>query len=745
MSRRLLVSSLLCFLTLQFGKAPACEAVQGQDSARTPQVATVAGASSAQVLLWTGDKAKKRWVEVTPFAPDARDKLVQFPEGSASVPLEGLPPGPAFLCAGAEGRPTRCEKVFVEAGKPLSVTTPAAGVRITGRLLIGRKPAPGTKIGVVPHPLPMRRFFSMPLGLDGEKAIPYVETDAAGRFTLPQLSPGDYRLDLRPPGGRLDQAGPFTVPDPGKLRAQKKEVPETKDKPRTPPVLDLGELTLDEGVRVEVAVIDSQGRPIAGAQVGAMQGTPPKVLFYQARTATQGTAELSGLDAAAPVQVTCLAPGYVRLELRYDAAPALVRCALERLAGLEGTVVNEEDKPVAAATVAVRRSDNSTQTGKDGTFVLDSLEPGGYEITIAAPGFRAAKREVTLASQERLRLEPVRLEKAGPLNGRVIDGETEEPVAGAVLTVQYPPGSGGARSDADGLFTLRAAADGPLAVEVTAAGYPATPIEVPAGREDSGEPLVVELLPGGRIQVTIWDEEAEAPCLGCSAGVTALGGAGEILTMDADGQALSKLLAPGLYRVSREKVQTFGAYMTVSSGDDTRTVQVEPGKTAQVSFGERRTTLTVAFFPPPPSGWALLADAASYHLRLEPREDGTFRVRKDPGEEVPMALHFPNQIRVETVRVPADFAEPELRVTLPETLVRGTLLRGEGQEPLPGVRIELLAAPGRAPAGWVVTGPDGSFAVPYLRPGTYQMVADGKPLGTFELTPGAPLDLGPLS
>jgi hypothetical protein len=406
-------------------------------------------------------------------------------------------------------------------------------------------------------------------------------------------------------------------------------------------------------------------------------------------------------------------------------------------------VIDEEDEPVAAATVAVRRSDRSAQTGNDGAFLLDSLEPGGYELTIAAPGFRAVKREVTLASQERRRLEPVRLEKAAPLTGRVVDGETEEPVAGAVLTVQDPPGSGSAQSDADGLFTLRAAADGPLGVEVTAAGYPAARIEVPAGREESAEPLVIKLLPGGQIQVTIWDEEAEAPCLACSVGVEALGGKGDLLTTDAEGQALTRLLAPGPHRVSREKVQTFGSYMTVSSGDDTRTVNVEPGKTVQVAFGERRTTVTLAFFPPPPNGWGLLADAASYHLRLEPREDGTFRVRKDPGEELALALHSLNQIRVETARVPADFAEPELRVTLPETLVRGTLVRGE--EPLPGVRIELLAGPGRAPAGWVVTGADGSFAVPHLRPGTYQMMAGGKPLGTFELNPGTPLDLGPIS
>jgi Carboxypeptidase regulatory-like domain len=496
-------------------------------------------------------------------------------------------------------------------------------------------------------------------------------------------------------------------------------------------------------VRVEVAVTDSQGRPVAGAQVGAMQGTPPKVLFYQARTEAQGTAELSGLDTAAPVKVTCLAPGYLRLEQSFDAAPGLVRCALERLAGIEGTVVDEEDEPVAAATVAVRRSDHSAHTGKDGAFVLDAMEPGNYEFTVAAPGFRAVTREVTLASQERRRLEPVRLTKAGALSGRVLDGETEEPVSGAVLTVQDPPGSGSARSDADGLFTLHAAADGPLALEVTAAGYPPSTVEVPAGREQSGEPLVVELSPGGRIQVTVWDEETEAPCLGCSVSVTGRGDHGRLLTTDAEGQALTQLLAPGPYRVSRERVQTFGSYMTVSSGDDARTANVESGRTAKVSFGERRTTMALAFFPPPPGGWVLLADAPSYHQRLEPREDGTFRVRKDPGEEVALALSSPNHLRVETVRVPADFAEPELRVTLPETLVRGTLVGEAG--PLPGVRIELLAGPGRAPAGWVVTGADGSFAVPHLRPGTYQMMAGGKPLGTFELPPGTPLDLGPLS
>jgi hypothetical protein len=183
MSKRLLAASLL-FLTLQIGEAPICDAVQEQNPVKASGAATQADATSRTVILWSGDKAQGRWVEVTPFAPEAKDKLLPLPDGAASVALEGLPSGPAFLCAGAEGRPTHCEKVSLEAGKPLSVSTPPSGVRVTGRLLVGRKPAPGARIGVVPHPLPMRRFFSMPLGHDGKKAIPYVETDAEGRFTL---------------------------------------------------------------------------------------------------------------------------------------------------------------------------------------------------------------------------------------------------------------------------------------------------------------------------------------------------------------------------------------------------------------------------------------------------------------------------------------------------------------------------------------------------------------------------------
>jgi hypothetical protein len=173
--------------------------------------------------------------------------------------------------------------------------------------------------------------------------------------------------------------------------------------------------------------------------------------------------------------------------------------------------------------------------------------------------------------------------------------------------VTDPPGAGTATSDEKGIFTLASESEGNLTLDVMTDRYPSATFEVkPEQRGKDGDELpVYRLLPGGRIHVVAWDETADTPCFGCSISMALPGSARRIplLTTDAEGEVTSPVLAPGEYHVNREKVESLGTLIRVQSGQDVRFATVEPGKTAEVRFGERRSTIYVSFTPRhPPAG-----------------------------------------------------------------------------------------------------------------------------------------------
>ena len=68
---------------------------------------------------------------------------------------------------------------------------------------------------------------------------------------------------------------------------------------------------------------------------------------------------------------------------------------------IRGKVTDPQSKPVAGARVLVTRGSTTivtTTTAADGQFGPISVPAGDYEITVAAPGFRAAPKQVRLAA-----------------------------------------------------------------------------------------------------------------------------------------------------------------------------------------------------------------------------------------------------------------------------------------------------------------------------------------------------------
>jgi hypothetical protein len=682
-----------------------------------------------------GVGASGRWVLVTPFAPGQRQKVLSLAEGTTSISLAGLGPGLAMICTGGPKAATLCERRLIEAGGAVPVAGPVAGVRITGGVRLGRHPAAGAQIALVPCPLAMRKPFTVPLYREGETLVSSVRADGKGRFAVALLAPGQYRLDVHLAGGRIVQGEPFTVPEPRLLRNR-------AEPPGTVPSLDLGELVVDDGVEVAVSVTDSAGRPIAGAGVGAIQDTEPgRDVLFETRSDGFGGARLAALAPGLPVAVTCLARGYARYEERFATPPAAVQCRLASLCGIMGKVVDEKQRPVSGAMVSLRGGQGTIRTDAGGGFALEGLRAGEHRLSVAAPEFKAARRDLTLTGGERLRLEPIELAAAGRLEGTVMDGVRQEPIAGAVVTIADPPGFGSATTGVDGGFVLGAGGESGLGLEVTAEGYPATVVPVSAERLASAEPLRVEIYPGGRIRATVWDEDADAPCLGCTVVVTPDGGHALELTTDRAGEAVSPPLPKGPCTATLEIIEASGSVVRVHGGDNVRRFEIEPGRITPVSFGERLPVLVVRFSSPLPAGWRLRADGAVSMLSVKPREDGSFAVRRRPSEPVVLSLAGPGGLVVRQAALPAGEGDSALDLSLPESRVGGTLLRGE--EPSALARVSLLAADGTE-AARAVTDESGAFLVPYVPPGNYVLVSGGAARRSFALGAGTALDLGPV-
>lgn len=672
----------------------------------------------------------RAWVQVIPLTAGKAKIFERF--SGATLDLPGVPPGPALLCRGAEERATRCEKVALEPGRAVPFAAPPAGVQATGRILFARQPVPGAKVAVLIEIPGFFRNFVLPLAHDGKGLVRFVETAEDGRFLLPRLAPGEYRLQVLAPGGRVAQLGPVQVRDPARLHARIQEPPAGTP---SPPLVDLGDLTLPEGAAMEVTVADTAGNPIAGAFVALTHSVKPEqraTFSFQNQTDARGVAPFLGLPPGEGLNVLCAANGYFSQQQTLAAPEARVRCTLSRPASLEGKIVDPEGKPVAAATVALRSSSHPpVRTAIDGTFHLKELRPGEHLLSVAAPGFRAAEREVRLNAEERRQLDPIQITPAGPFSGLVVDGTTEEPVAGAALTVLDPPGAGSAVSDAEGAFTLEAGSDEPLLVEVEAAGFPPTRLKITPEQQRSEEPVQVRLLPSGRIHVTAWDGEADSPCAGCRVELTGPTGKQDVLSTDSRGEVLSGPLEPGPYFVMAD---------VAPYGENTREVRVRSGDTIRLAFGNPRATVEVVFSPPPPDTWSLIAEGALSDEVAERLPDGVFQVRRQAGETKPLGLTVRGELFLRLPTLTADFAAPVLRLPLPATVVRGILIR-DG-EPLAGQRVELVSRRSNQLAAWIRTAPDGSFHMPHLTPGPYQLLVANQPQADFEVAPGRPAELG---
>ncbi|HEX4964983.1 MAG TPA: carboxypeptidase regulatory-like domain-containing protein [Thermoanaerobaculia bacterium] len=686
---------------------------------------------------------KNAWLEVTPLASQDAPVTIELKAPAGPVRLPALKAGLALVCVGGEEVAVSCAQQYLEAGAAVEPVL-QRGVRVTARVRAGKDAVAGARLALVPKELRSRRFVTLPLGRDKGtgRLIREVMTDTAGRVKTPQLAPGEYLLEVKAPGGQILHQE-VSVPRPEAL------LPKGTQAAGAEVVLDIGEIALDAGIAVAVFVTGPGGEPVSGAKVGGHQGDRPETTrFFETTADGQGKAEISGLAPTVPVNVVCLAPGFLRFQQHFDVPPPAVGCSLEPLARIEGVVLGSDRRPVAGATVSSRAIERLATTDSDGRFLFVDLAAGTYALTAVARRYGPERIVVTLAAGERRELPPIELTLGRKLRGVVKDGGSGEPVAGARIVSIDPLGAVDEVSGEDGEVSF-AAGDDPLHLRASAEGYPDAEVAIDPGKLDErtldgDKPVAIELQRGGRLHIEVWDEEADQPCAGCAVNLQGFrSGRSTQVVMDGGGECLTEPLTPGPYAVSVVKERSLGGVVQVSNGAESRQVGVVAGSVTPVQLGEKARVVEVRFRPPVPQGWTLSASSPSGSRNAEPLGDGSFSVRRRPGSAVVLQLFGGGNVTVRQSVLPADDDRPLIDLPLPGSGIHGTLVAGK---PTTGGRVLTVvsAGDGTVQASALIAS-EGGFAVPFLTAGLYTLLVDGRPIRSFTLAPGQEEDLGSLA
>ncbi|RMH21265.1 MAG: carboxypeptidase regulatory-like domain-containing protein [Acidobacteria bacterium] len=736
-----------------------------------------AAGTSPGLEVATASPETVAWLELTPLEDERPPTVLMVaPAADASPRRLALPglSGTTMVCGGpVEGDAqlaVTCEVRYVVAGEESRPFELARGLASAGRYLLDDLPVAGVRVAVVPAGLTTLRPFLLPLGRRGagRELRREVMSDEEGRFVLPPLAPGDYLLESILPSGRIHHSETFTLPAPAEARAELGVLDQ-----RLPLTWELGDFDLAGGLAVTVVVTAAGGGPLAGAAIRAHQGTTPReVVLYQAYSDADGRARLAGFELDRAVDLVCQADGYRRLELHFELLPAVVECPLEPLARIRGSVIGFDGRPPAGARLSLLRppaGDGGGEGGPDdspyagrvvataapdprGRFLLESVEAGDYRLLAAAPGHRTEVLPLAVAAGDSLVLDPVFLLPAPEVEGRVIDAETGEPLAGVEIVAVSPPGAARAASDAGGTFAI-ALPDGPVTLEARLEHYVPARLEVAPAARRSREPLELALERGGYLLAVVWDVERDGPCSGCP---LVLHPGRDARLTDGDGEVFYGPLAPGRYRVERPRVRHLGSTVIEQPEAEVRHVRVERGRGALAWFGDRHRRVTVRFNPDPGRGWMLAARSGRRALNLYPEADGSFVVEQEPGERLSLYLSrwvAQTESVMELLQGHLEAVarlDGDGRVTLP--LASGVLRAAvvAGGEPVAFARVRLREVHSGAVYARARSDAAGTILLPHVAAGTYGLevgqrtlkmvrISGGESvdLGTFELTPGS--------
>jgi hypothetical protein len=635
--------------------------------------------------------------------------------------LEASLQGQVLVCSGGDQRATQCERASADDGFAHGFTLDE-GRAVTGRCLIGRRPAANATVSVRLARLESRRTLVLPLALTGEKWVSSTKVDDAGRFRIEHLAPGEYIFEVVTTSGRAEDSDIVVIP------ALKAAAPGQPPPPRTWEVPDI---RLAEGIALTVEVRASDGTPVANAGVGVSQGQDGELATrsFEQRADESGVARFDGIEGLLGMRVSCLAPGFARFSEVFTTHPPLVTCALQRLGGVSGRVIDSQETAVIGATVALIGGDGAQAvTDSTGVFRFKDVVPGDYGLRATSAMTGTAVRDVTIAEGDVVDVGAISVLDAESGSGEVLSAVTGRPIANAAVIRVDPPG-GTVSTDTDGKFSLPCDPSAPTVIRVIADGYAPQRSVLRPSSPDSA--TVIRLQKAGALEVAAWDEAGE-PCRGCTILVSA---PGDLRSAAASDQGVAHFdgLTPGEYQVTRERTSATSRQVVVSGGGDLEIGVVQPERTTRVELGKPARAFHVTLDPPPFTGARLWAYSRSRMVATTLESTGSFSFPRVQGEAYELRLET-DGAGVVVAKVAANEARDLLTVQLGSATAEIRLTAAG--TPAGNVQADFLDASGVRRA-WAITDRSGTARVFYLPPGQYTVIAHARPLGAISANGGA--------
>lgn len=557
-------------------------------------------------------------------------------------------------------------------------------------------------------------------------------------------------------------------------------------------------LLLAPTVAASGRVVDSAGRPVAGADVWAVPsdagGFRRGSTREQTLTSTDGTFHLPELETDTPYTLHARrdghAPGLVELAAPADGptggALDPVEIVLPDASAAFGRVVDFDENPVAGAEVSLApvvetsdifallransaaAGDHQATTDAEGRFEIGDLPSGRFDLTASARRFAPLTVPGVELAEDRSRVDlgTLLLEPGLTLEGQVVDPQGR-PVAEA--DVRSEPGNGlglrrrsrrraddspDATTGPDGRFVVGDLARGvPMTLTIRRKGYGGTDlagIELPLE-----EPLTVVLEPSSILSGEVVDTDGQGIE---KAGILARGGAapgprsrGGSFTRGesgADGRFTVEGVAPGRVTVS-----------VMADG------YLEQEKEVEVIAGEDRDDLRFALEPGATitgrvvdaSGRPLaearlrvVSDAPPFGFRgassAESDADGVYLLAGVPAGEQSVAAEHEGHVR--TVRdLTVVIGENRLDFRLEAGLSVAGRVIDEGGAPVAGARVALGGAGGRPASllsGGEMSDGAGAFRFDGVEPGSYSLTATKGGFAAFRQEEPVEVTAGPV-
>lgn len=284
-------------------------------------------------------------------------------------------------------------------------------------------------------------------------------------------------------------------------------------------------------------------------------------LLAKATSDASGRFRIDGL-AAGRVELRVGAPRFQRAKERVDVGATSVAIELDVAGVVTGQVVCEGE-PVPGASVRTRT--RTLRTGGDGRFSHDGAQPPREPLFVSADGCVPASRWAPVATDGAPEPVTIALDPAGSVRGRVVTHDGK-PVEGAVIGVasdptsvfaMMMPGGAGDRlpaadvsawTGADGAYHLKSVRPGSLRLRAEAPGFlPATADAVTVVRRETTDGVDFVLLRESALEGRVTDA-AGAPLAGATVKVSIpgegmmrmaaqfMGGIWATATSDADGR-----------------------------------------------------------------------------------------------------------------------------------------------------------------------------------------------------------------